>query len=94
MNTLQKFWQSVPRPIRTILNVGVYGAIAIVVAAVVLKQGVTEVDWSLTGIRALDAFGLGVAVAIGRALAPWDSTYGLGSSSATVAEPYVDERGA
>ena len=78
MDRLRAAWAAIPRPVRTVLNVGIYGSIAVLVGAVVAAQGVTGVDWPATGRLALDAFGLGVAVAIGRALAPWDDTYGIG----------------
>ena len=81
MNKLQAIWDAIPLPIRTVLNVGLTGGIVAIISAVVLKGGVTNVDWSLTGKAALNAAGLGVAVAIFRSLNPLDKAYGTGSSS-------------
>ena len=81
MNKLQAIWDAIPAQIRTVINVGVTGAIVVVIGAITLKQGVTGVNWSDTGRSALDAAGLGVATAIFRSLNPLDSAYGTGSSS-------------
>ena len=77
MDRLRALWAAIPRPVRTILNVGIYGSLLVVIGAVIAAQGVTGVDWPATGRLALDAFGLGIATAIGRALAPWDAEYGI-----------------
>ena len=93
MNKLQSFWDAIPPQIRTVLSIGITGGIVAIISAVVLKGGVTDVDWSLTGKAALNAAGLGVAVAIFKSLNPLDKAYGTGSSSsATVAAgPSADD---
>ncbi len=75
-------WDSIPGPVKTFINVFLYGSIGAVVAAVVLAKGVTGVDWYATGETALNAGALGVAIAIGRALAPWDDAYGFRKAKA------------
>lgn len=82
-------WDSLPGPVRTILNVFVAGGLVVIFGAVVTAQGVTGVDWQATGIDALDAAFLGVAVAILRAINPLDDAYGLGKSKA--GDPEVGE---
>lgn len=74
---LEVAWDSLPGPVRTVLNVFVSGAALVAVAAVVRAQGITDVDWYATGEAALNAGALGVATAIGRALNPLDDAYGL-----------------
>jgi hypothetical protein len=71
-------WDTVPGPVRTVVNVFVAGAVLVVCAAVARAQGVTGVDWSATGEAALNAGALGVATAIFRAVNPLDDAYGLG----------------
>lgn len=83
---LEAAWDSLPGPVRTVLNVFVAGAVLVVVAAVVKAQGVTGVDWYATGEAALNVGALGVATAIGRALNPIDDAYGLGKTKVDALE--------
>jgi hypothetical protein len=78
---LRTLWAAIPAPIRTVINVAIAAALLIVVTAVIKAQGLTGVDWSATGISALDAFGLGVATAVLRWLNPLDDAYGPGSAT-------------
>jgi hypothetical protein len=77
---LELAWDSLPGPVRTVLNVFVAGSVAVVGAAVVNAGGVTGVDWSATGLAALNAGALGVVTAILRAVNPIDDAYGIGKA--------------
>lgn len=82
-------WDSIPTPIRTVLNVAIAAGVLVVVSAVIDAQGVTGVDWSGTGVAALNAVGLGIATAVLRALNPLDDAYGLGKPK--VEDPEVGD---
>lgn len=73
----QKLWDAIPLPVRTILNVGITGALLVFFGAIVSAKGVTGVDWAAVGRATLDAFGLGVATAVVRSLNPLDTLYGV-----------------
>ena len=76
MDKLKAAWAAIPVYIRSVLNVGVVGSVAVITGQVISHSGVTGVDWTLTGQRALDAFGLGIAVAVVRLLNPLETQYG------------------
>jgi hypothetical protein len=76
---LRTLWAAIPAPIRTVINVAVAAAVLVVVSAVIKAQGLTGVDWSATGISAVDALGLGLATAVLRWINPLDDAYGPGS---------------
>ena len=78
LDMLRYYWEKIPTPIRTIINVGVSGALVFFFTAVVSANGVTSLDWVQVGSDTLDAFGLGIATAALRALNPLDSAYGWG----------------
>jgi hypothetical protein len=78
---LRNIWTAIPAPIRTVINVAVAAAALVVVSAVIKAQGVTGVDWSATGISAIDALGLGLATAVLRWINPLDDGYGRGSAA-------------
>ena len=88
MNKLQAAWAAIPVYIRSVLNVGIVGSVVVLTGAVITAQGVIGVDWALTGQRALDAFGLGIAVAIVRLINPLETQYG-GIGAAKVDNPDV-----
>lgn len=77
---VERAWDDLPGPVKTVLNVFVAGSVAIVGAAVVNAGGVTDVDWAATGTAALNAGALGVVTAILRATNPVDDAYGLGKA--------------
>ena len=79
---LRYYWEKIPAPIRTIINVSVAGALVFFFGQVVAANGVTSLDWAAVGSQTLDAFALGVATAALRALNPLDSAYGLGKPAA------------
>lgn len=80
---LKNAWAAIPRPVRTVVNVAIAGAVVVVAGAVMTAHGVTGVNWSTTGRAALDALGLGVATAVLRALNPLDDAYGVASATDT-----------
>lgn len=80
LDSLRAAWNSIPAPLRTVINVAVAASLAVIAGAVVTAHGVTGVDWSATFKSALDALGLGFATAILRAINPLDTAYGIGAS--------------
>ena len=78
---VERAWDDLPGPVKTVLNVFVAGSVAVVGAAVVNAGGITDVDWPATGTAALNAGALGVVTAILRAINPIDDAYGLGKAT-------------
>jgi len=62
---LRYYWEKIPRPIRTIINVSVAGALVFFFGQVLAAGGVASLDWATVGKQTLDAFGVGVATAGG-----------------------------
>lgn len=83
---LRYYWEKIPAPIRTIINVSVAGALVFFFGQVVAANGVTSLDWATVGKQTLDAFGVGVATAALRALNPLDDAYGRGKEPGVTAD--------
>lgn len=81
MVTFRTFWDKIPPPVRTIINVAFSAAIVTIAAAVLNANGVTNINWPSTLVIALNIFSISVCTAIVRALNPLDIVYGIGSKS-------------